>query len=96
MLARRKSRDELVDAKGDVAYSFRCSGCTGFRFGAIEAGPLEEIEGEPDSIQAGPKVRAQRASFTTYVDNVRIPMISDTQSEIVGHRSDNYRTVVGA
>ena len=27
---------------------------------------------------------------------VRIPMISDTQSEIVGHRSDNYRTVVGA
>ena len=29
-------------------------------------------------------------------DIVRIPMISDTQSEIVGHRSDNYRTVVGA
>jgi hypothetical protein len=27
---------------------------------------------------------------------LRIPMISDTQSEIVGHRSDNYRTVVGA
>jgi hypothetical protein len=28
--------------------------------------------------------------------SLRIPMISDTQSEIVGHRSDNYRTVVGA